>query len=56
MAKSQKDNKIFLFSEEGTGCFYATRKNARKNPEKLRKKKYDKVLRRHVMFVEKKMR
>ena len=56
MSKSVKTNKIALVSEEGTGVMYVTKKNFRKKPEKLRKKKYDRVLRKHVMFVERKLK
>lgn len=45
---------IHLFSEEGTGEFYTTRKNKKISTEKLKLKKYDRKLRKHVWFVEKK--
>jgi len=44
---------VKLVSTGGTGYYYTTTKNGR-NPEKLRKKKYDPVLRRHVWFEESK--
>lgn len=44
---------IHLVSSAGTGYFYTTMKN--KNSEKLRLKKYDPKVKRHVEFVEKKV-
>lgn len=46
---------IRLVSEEGTGYFYTTSKNKRKSRDKLRMKKYDPKLRRHVWFKETKI-
>lgn len=48
--------KIKLVSTAGTGYFYTTTKNRRKTPDKLRIKKYDPIARKHVEFVEKKLR
>ena len=48
--------KIKLVSSAGTGYFYTTRKNKRKTPDKLRLKKYDPVVRKHVEFVEAKIK
>ncbi len=48
--------KIKLVSTAGTGYFYTTKKNKRKTPDKLRLKKYDPVARKHVEFVEKKIK
>jgi large subunit ribosomal protein L33 len=48
--------KIKLVSSAGTGYFYTTMKNKRKTPDKLRLKKYDPKVRRHVEFVETKMK
>jgi len=48
--------KIKLVSSAGTGYFYTTSKNKRTSTEKLRLKKYDPVVRKHVEFVEEKMR
>ena len=47
--------KIRLVSTAGTGYFYTTTKNKRKKPEKLSLKKYDPVVRKHVLFKEKKI-
>ncbi len=48
--------KIRMVSSAGTGYFYTTTKNKRKTPEKLRMKKYDPVVRKHVEFVEAKIK
>lgn len=55
MAKGKRDL-IRLVSEEGTGEFYTTDKNKSNTPDKLRFKKYDKKLRRHVWFKEAKIK
>ncbi len=47
--------KIKLVSTAGTGYFYTTTKNKRKTPDKLKIKKYDPVVDKHVEFVEKKL-
>ncbi len=44
--------KIKLESSAGTGHFYTTDKNKRTTPEKLEMKKYDPVVRKHVMYKE----
>ncbi|UYG16800.1 50S ribosomal protein L33 [Brachybacterium huguangmaarense] len=43
---------IKLRSTEGTGTTYVTTKNRRNSPDRLRMRKYDPVLRRHVEFRE----
>ncbi len=48
--------KIKLVSSAGTGTFYTTTKNKRLTTEKLRLKKYDSKIRKHVEFVEEKLR
>lgn len=55
MAKSATIQ-IKLESTEGTGCFYVGKKNPRTNTEPRKLRKYDKVARKHVLFVEKKMK
>jgi large subunit ribosomal protein L33 len=55
MAKSATI-KIRLVSSEGSGYFYVTRKNTRTLTEKMVKRKYDPVLRRHVEFREAKIK
>jgi large subunit ribosomal protein L33 len=49
-------DKIKLVSSAGTGYFYTTDKNKRTSTEKLRMKKYDPKVRKHVEFVEEKLR
>lgn len=51
---AMRDN-IRLVSSEGTGFTYYTTKNKKKQQGKLELKKYDPVLRRHVVFKEVKM-
>jgi large subunit ribosomal protein L33 len=48
--------KIRLVSEEGTGFFYVTKKNARTMTEKLSLRKYDPKARKHVVFKEAKIK
>ena len=48
--------KIKLVSSAGTGYFYTTTKNKRLAQDKLTLKKYDPKIRKHVEFVEEKMR
>jgi large subunit ribosomal protein L33 len=48
--------KIKLVSSAGTGYFYTTSKNKKLSTEKLRMKKYDPKVRKHVEFVEEKLR
>jgi large subunit ribosomal protein L33 len=49
-------DKIKMVSSAGTGYFYTTSKNKKLSTEKLRLKKYDPKVRKHVEFVEEKMR
>ncbi|PHS20512.1 MAG: 50S ribosomal protein L33 [Kangiella sp.] len=48
--------KIKLVSSAGTGHFYTTDKNKRATPNKLEFKKYDPVVRKHVMYKEAKIK
>ncbi|EDY85589.1 ribosomal protein L33 [gamma proteobacterium HTCC5015] len=48
--------KIRLNSSAGTGHFYTTTKNKRSMPEKMEIKKYDPVVRKHVMYKEAKIK
>ena len=48
--------KIKLVSSEGTGHYYTTTKNKRTMAEKLELKKYDPVVRKHVMYKEAKIK
>ena len=47
---------IKVISSEGTGYFYTTSKNNRTKPEKLELKKYDPIVRKHVIFREAKIK
>ena len=48
--------KIKLVSTADTGYFYVTKKNSRTMTEKMTKRKYDPVVRRHVDFKEAKIK
>jgi large subunit ribosomal protein L33 len=48
--------KIRLNSTAGTGYFYVTKKNSRTMTEKMVKRKYDPVARKHVDFKEGKIK
>ena len=47
---------IKLVSSADTGYFYVTKKNPRTQTEKLQLKKYDPVVRKHVIFKESKIK
>ena len=49
-------DKIRLVSSAGTGYFYTTDTNKRTMPEKMEIKKYDPVVRKHVIFKEAKIK
>ncbi|MDX1527624.1 MAG: 50S ribosomal protein L33 [Gammaproteobacteria bacterium] len=49
-------DKIKLVSSAGTGHFYTTTKNKRTTPEKLEIKKFDPVVRKHVLYKEAKIK
>jgi large subunit ribosomal protein L33 len=55
MAKSKRE-KIKLESTAGTGHFYTTSKNKVNTPHKLEFKKYDPVVRKHVVYKEAKIK
>jgi large subunit ribosomal protein L33 len=58
MAKKKKGKGrelIRLVSTAGTGYFYTTSKNKKRTPDKLKFKKYDPVVRKHVEFKESKI-
>ena len=55
MAKSNTIQ-IKLLSTAETGFFYVTRKNARAHTGKMELKKYDPVVRKHVVFREAKIK
>jgi len=48
--------KIKLVSSAGTGYYYTTTKNKRTTPDKLEFRKYDPVVRKHVIFKEAKIK
>jgi large subunit ribosomal protein L33 len=47
---------IKMVSSADTGFYYVTRKNPRTKTEKMALKKYDPVVRKHVVFKESKMK
>jgi large subunit ribosomal protein L33 len=49
-------DKIKLVSSAGTGHYYTTTKNKRTTPEKLEMKRYDPVVRKHVVYKESKIK
>lgn len=49
-------DKIRMISSAGTGHFYTTDKNKRTTPDKLEMKKYDPVVRKHVVYKEGKIK
>ncbi|NDY95532.1 50S ribosomal protein L33 [Wenzhouxiangella limi] len=55
MAGSARD-KIRMVSSAGTGHFYTTNKNKKNTPQKLEFKKYDPVVRKHVIYKEAKIK
>ena len=55
MAKSTTI-KVKLVSSADTGFYYVTKKNSRTMTEKMKKKKYDPIARKHVVFTEQKIK
>ena len=55
MANSARE-KIRLVSSAGSGHFYTTTKNKRNMPDKMAIKKYDPVVRKHVLYKEAKIK
>ena len=49
-------DKIKLESTAGTGHFYTTDKNKRNMPEKMEIKKFDPIVRKHVIYKETKIK
>ena len=49
-------DKIKLVSSAGTGHYYTTTKNKRIQPGKMEVKKYDPVVRKHVIYTEAKIK
>ena len=56
MAVKSKRDKTKLVSSAGTGHFYTTTKNKRNHPDKFEMKKYDPVVRKHVIYKEAKIK
>ncbi len=56
MAKSKNTVLIKLVSSAKTGYYYLRKKNPRKLTEKIELKKYDPVVRKHVLFKEAKLK
>ncbi len=53
MAKSKNVRQIIILeSSAGTGYRYSTQKNKREHPNRVEFKKYDPVVRKHVIFKE----
>lgn len=55
MAKSATIT-IKMLSSADTGFYYVAKKNPRKKPEKFEFRKYDPVVRKHVLFKETKIK
>ncbi|MEC8077586.1 MAG: 50S ribosomal protein L33 [Pseudomonadota bacterium] len=49
-------DKIKLVSSAGTGHYYTTTKNKKTMPDKMEIKKFDPVVRKYVMYTEKKIK
>ena len=49
-------DKIKLESSAGTGHFYTTSKNKKTMPDKMEIKKFDPVVRKHVLYKETKLK
>ncbi|MDR1529564.1 MAG: 50S ribosomal protein L33 [Burkholderiales bacterium] len=56
MRKIIMREKIKLESSAGTGHFYTTTKNKKNTPEKIEIKKFDPVVRKHVVYKEIKLK
>jgi large subunit ribosomal protein L33 len=53
---NKKQDLIRLISSAGTGHFYTTAKNKKNTPDKFEFKKYDPVVRKHVIYKEGKIK
>ncbi|MDR1910537.1 MAG: 50S ribosomal protein L33 [Holosporales bacterium] len=47
---------VKMLSSADTGVFYVAKRNPRKKPEKMEFRKYDPVVRKHVVFKESKIK
>ena len=48
--------KVKLVSSADTGFYYVTKKNSRTMTDKMKKRKYDPIAKKHVEFVEAKIK
>jgi large subunit ribosomal protein L33 len=55
-AKKKASLYVKLLSTEGSGTFYVGRRNPKNTETKLEVRKYDRKLRRHVLFRETKLK
>ncbi len=55
-AKSKTKIKVILRSTDPASRYFYTKTKSKKNKEKLRLKKFDPIVNKHVEFVEEKMR
>jgi large subunit ribosomal protein L33 len=55
-SKSKSNIKIILRSSDPASSYFYTAKKSKKNKEKLRLRKFDPIVNKHVEFVEEKMR
>jgi large subunit ribosomal protein L33 len=53
---ASKRDKIKLVSTADTGHYYTTSKNKRLHPDKMEVKKFDPVVRKHVIYKESKIK
>ena len=53
---ASKREKVKLESSAGTGHFYTTTKNKQNTPDKIALRKYDPVIRKHVLYNETKLK
>ena len=53
---ASKRDKIRMISSAGTGHFYTTDKNKKTKTDKIEMKKYDPVVRKHVVYKEGKIK
>ncbi|ANF16895.1 50S ribosomal protein L33 [Buchnera aphidicola (Schlechtendalia chinensis)] len=55
MAKNSR-NKIKLVSSSGSKHYYTTTKNKKSQTQKLKLKKYDPIVKKHVLYLEHKIK
>ncbi|XBC38260.1 MAG: 50S ribosomal protein L33 [Buchnera aphidicola (Floraphis choui)] len=55
MAKNVR-NKIKLVSTSGSKHYYTTTKNKKNKTQKLKLKKYDPIIKKHILYEEKKIK